>query len=193
MTFGFALLTAGTILMYSGWTNSSIPDVLKGLAVRKGGAGDTGFVSLFTAPAQGVSEAAEPNTGGGNENIPGAPKGKPTKKEHQLQASHPELKPGVRAVTAIVLARFPGLTITSTTGGTHVSDSLHYQGRAVDLDGSAAEMNKAAKWINRYLAKSLSEGIHNPGLSVGEKKHVPSSYWGSETWQAHRDHIHLGV
>lgn len=66
MTFGFALLTAGTVLVYSGWTNSSIPDVLKGLAVRKGGAGDTGFVSLLTAPATGAKEAGTPNSGGGN-------------------------------------------------------------------------------------------------------------------------------
>lgn len=66
MTFGFALLTAGTVLLYSGWSNSSIPDVLSGIAVRKGGAGDTGFVSLLTAPAQGVKEATTPNSGGGN-------------------------------------------------------------------------------------------------------------------------------
>ena len=60
MTYGLALLTAGTLLVYSGWSNSSIADVLKGLAVRKGGAGDTGFVSLLRAPAEGVGEAVAP-------------------------------------------------------------------------------------------------------------------------------------
>lgn len=191
MTFGFALLTAGTVLVYSGWTNSSIPDVLNGLAVRKGGAGG-GFVSLLMAPAQGVKEGVTPNSGGG-ESLPGAPKGKPAKRERELQKSNPELKPGIRTVAAIVLTRFPGLTITSTTGGTHASNSFHYKGRAVDIGGSQAEMDKAARWIKKYLTKSLEEGIHNPGLSVDSKKQVPSSFWGSETWAAHHDHIHLAV
>jgi hypothetical protein len=64
MTYGFALLTAGTLLLYSGWSNSTIAEVMRGLAVRKGGAGDTGFVSLITAPAAGVGEAIAPNSGG---------------------------------------------------------------------------------------------------------------------------------
>lgn len=71
MTFGFALLTAGTLLTYSGWTNSSIPEVLQGLAVRKGGAGDTGFISLITAPVAGVKEAATPRSGGGDTSVRG--------------------------------------------------------------------------------------------------------------------------
>lgn len=192
MTYGFALLTAGTLLVYSGWSNSSIVDVLRGLAVRKGGAGDTGFVSLLTAPAQGAAEAVKP----GGEGLPAIPKGmkgNPTKRERELQRSNPELKPGIRTVAAIVLTRFPGLTITSTTGGTHADNSFHYKGRAVDIGGSQSEMDKAARWINRYLSKTLEEGIHNPGLSVKEKKHVSASFWGSETWGAHHDHIHLAV
>ncbi len=191
MTFGFVFLTAGTLLAYSGWSNSSIADVLKGIAVRKGGAGDTGFVSLLSAPAQGAAEAATPNSGGGN--LPGAPKGKAGKTERELKQSHPELKPGIRTVAAIVLARFPGLTITSTTGGNHAEHSFHYLGRAVDIGGSQGEMDRAAQWINRYLWKTLEEGIHNPGLSVKSKKRVSSSFWGSETWAGHHDHIHLAV
>jgi len=68
VTYGFALLTAGTLLVYSGWSNSTIAEVLQGLAIRKGGAGDTGFISLLTAPATGVKEAVTPGGGGGNSN-----------------------------------------------------------------------------------------------------------------------------
>lgn len=71
MTYGFALLTAGTLLVYSGWSNSTIADVLKGLAVRKGGAGDTGFISMLSAPAQGVGEAVTPRSGGTGPSVGG--------------------------------------------------------------------------------------------------------------------------
>jgi len=106
---------------------------------------------------------------------------------------HPELKPGINAVTATVLRKFPGLSITATTNGTHVSGSYHYKGRAVDLGGSPQEMLKAAAWIGKNLTHILTEGIHNPNLSVKYQKTVPSSYWGSETWAAHANHIHLAV
>lgn len=74
LSAGFALLTVGTVFAYSGWTNSSIPDVLKGLTVRTGGAGDTGFVSLLTAPATGTKEAVTPKSGGGNKGSGGSTK-----------------------------------------------------------------------------------------------------------------------
>lgn len=54
MTFGFAMLTAGTLLVYSGWNNSSIADTLKGLSTRHGGPGDTGFTSLLMGAAPGT-------------------------------------------------------------------------------------------------------------------------------------------
>lgn len=60
MTYGFALLTMGTLFMYSGYTNSSISDVLKGLSSKTRGAGDTGFVALLS----GAGEAVTPGSGG---------------------------------------------------------------------------------------------------------------------------------
>ncbi len=39
-------------------------------------------------------------------------------------------------------ARELGLTVTSTTGGTHAAHSYHYQGRAVDVAGSPAAMRQ---------------------------------------------------
>lgn len=109
-----------------------------------------------------------------------------------LQRQHPELKPGVAKVVETIMHRFPGLTISSTTGGNHVTDSLHYSGRAVDLVGSVHEMKIAAAWISQNLYTLLTEGIHNPGLSVSDGKHVSSSFY-SAVWADHANHIHIGV
>lgn len=109
-----------------------------------------------------------------------------------LQRQHPELKPGVAKVVETIMHKFPGLIISSTTGGVHVSDSRHYEGRAVDLAGSVHEMKLAAVWISQNLYTLLDEGIHNPGLSVAEGKHVSSSYY-SAVWAEHANHIHVAV
>lgn len=111
----------------------------------------------------------------------------------KLLARHPELKPGVAKVTETIMLHFPQLSITATTNGTHVSDSYHYLGRAVDLAGPAQVMDQAATWIEQNLGHVLTEGIHNPGLSIKDKHSVPSSFWGSETWAAHANHIHVAV
>ena len=66
MTFGFAMLTVGTLLLYSGYTNRSMAEVLQGLAVKSsGGPGETGFVSLVN----GTMSAITPGSGG--EGMPG--------------------------------------------------------------------------------------------------------------------------
>ena len=187
MTFGFALLTIGTVLTLSGWSNRSIAEVLQGIVTPQGmGPGENAFVSGTKEVKEGVKEAATGKGTGG-----GVAAG-PSIGGDRSVLNHPELKPGIASITVTVLKRFPGLSISSTTGGTHVTDSYHYKGRAVDLTGSTQEMNKAAKWINRTLVLSLVEGIHNPGLSVDNHKHVPSSFWGSE-WSEHTNHIHLAV
>lgn len=102
------------------------------------------------------------------------------------------LHSGIKNVASYVMEKFPGLSVTSTTGGTHAANSLHYSGQAVDLAGS--NMDGAAGWIRSSgLYKALAEGIHNPNLSIADGKGVPSSYWGSTTWADHIDHIHLAV
>ena len=61
MTYGFALLTIGSLLVYSGWSNNSIADVLKGLGnKRNSGPGDAGFIALLS----GAGNAVKPGTGG---------------------------------------------------------------------------------------------------------------------------------
>lgn len=106
--------------------------------------------------------------------------------------SHPELQPGISSILATVLKRWPDLAITSTTGGGHAENSLHYEGRAADLAASSTYMLKAAAWIHQNLTPALTEGIHNPNLSVKYGHDVPAGYWGASTWADHLDHIHLG-
>jgi hypothetical protein len=186
VTFGFAMMTVGTLLLLSGVRNRSIAEVLEGVfSPKPGGAGE------------GTVETSEPQTtpegGGGTGSGFGGSPAKQKKKEQFLAVSHPELKPGIRAAAAVVMAGFPGLQITATTNGTHANNSYHYKGRAVDLAGSTQEMNRAAKWIAKLMTGTLTEGIHNPGLSVDNHHSVPSSFWGEPTWSEHANHIHLAV
>lgn len=111
--------------------------------------------------------------------------------EKKLASEHPELQPGVRKVVAIILTQFPELTITSTTGGTHATHSLHYEGRAADLAG--ANMDAIGTWIAKNLTSMLTEGIHNPTLAVKNGKAVNGPVFYAEVWAGHVDHIHVGV
>lgn len=106
---------------------------------------------------------------------------------------HPELHAGIASAVQSVLDRFP-LSITSTTRGGHAGGSYHYLGEAADIAGSSGTMNAAAQWIKGSgLASSLTEGIHNPGLSVKFGRAVPSSFWGPAVWGEHANHIHMAV
>lgn len=111
--------------------------------------------------------------------------------EKKLAAEHPELETGVRKVVAIILTQFPEMSISSTTGGTHATHSLHYEGRAADLVGG--NMDAIGTWIAQNLTARLTEGIHRPTLSVAKGQTVPSSYWGAAVWAEHANHIHVGV
>jgi hypothetical protein len=110
-----------------------------------------------------------------------------------VQSAHPELHAGIAQAVERVLARFP-LTITSTTSGGHASGSYHYLGEAADIAGSAGQMYAAAQWIKASgLAGALTEGIHNPNLSVKNQHGVPPSFWGPAVWAEHLNHIHMAV
>jgi hypothetical protein len=43
------------------------------------------------------------------------------------------------------------------------------------------------------MTSRLTQGIHNPTLSVNEGARVSSAFWGEPTWGHHGDHIHLAV
>lgn len=109
-------------------------------------------------------------------------------------ASGGGLQPGISKAMSAVLGKFPGLSVTSTTGGNHAKNSLHYSGNAVDLaSGNYPYMNQAAAWIRKRFGRSLAEGIHNPNLSIKSGQPVSPGFWGADTWAQHANHIHLAV
>jgi Rv2525c-like, glycoside hydrolase-like domain len=108
-----------------------------------------------------------------------------------VKKTHPELRPEIVSVVDQVLARFPDLVITSTSGGNHAANSYHYSGRACDLAG--ADMDAAGQWIHDHLEGTLLEGIHYPNLSVKNKGEVPGGFWGDASWRSHSNHIHLAA
>lgn len=185
MTFIFGSWTLGAALLFSAIKNMSL------LQLAKGETGPGQPASIVDS-TNAEHEAATPGTGaaigkGGNVK----PKGKLTKAQF---AGHPSnVKKPVAALVATILKKFPGLVITATTDGTHAEGSYHYKGRAIDISGDSKTMFEAAAWIHQHFKYLLAEGIHNPNLSVKYHKDVPSSYWGSEVWGEHRNHIHVAV
>jgi hypothetical protein len=114
-----------------------------------------------------------------------------TRPHYMASGGFAGLKPGIASAARRVLARFPALSITSTTGGAHAPGSYHYLGEAADIAGPG--MDQAAAWIKQTMGAGLTEGIHNPNLSIKFGKNVPSSFWGAQTWAGHANHIHLAV
>lgn len=192
MTFGFVLVLAGFILLDAGWKGTTPAGVLKGIT-----AGTHGPGGVLAETGRDVRSAVTGGTSAEETPTSKMPKNlkalKGSEIEKHLAIQHPELKPGIRTVLAVVLHHFPGLVITATTNGEHVSGSYHYKGRAVDIAGSTQYMHEAAAWIAANLTPVLTEGIHNPNLSVKYHHHVSPSYWGSEIWAEHANHIHLAV
>jgi hypothetical protein len=181
MTFAFGSFTLGAALLVSAFKNQSLISLILGQPGTP-------------ISAQGNSQPSVSGTTGvgGGTNAPGSTDvtgGKQT----QFNGHPKNVKPGVSAVVAAIQHQFPQLVVTATTDGVHVTNSLHYQGRAEDLAASSSIMNQAAKWILQNFGSQLAEGIHNPGLSIKNGKTVPSSFWGAVTWQAHRNHIHVAV
>jgi TP901 family phage tail tape measure protein len=101
------------------------------------------------------------------------------------------VQPAIRTLGSIVMGKFPSLSVSSTTGGKHADGSYHYKGQAIDLVGG--NQNNAGSWIGSNLGGYLTEGIHNPTLSVKYGKKVPSSLWGARTWAGHAGHIHMAA
>lgn len=64
------------------------------------------------------------------------------------------------------------------------------------VNASAASRAKLALHIRHNFTPYLAEGIFNSGvkgknLSVKNGKAVSKDYWGTTTWDDHKDHIHI--
>lgn len=100
-----------------------------------------------------------------------------------------------------VIKYFPSAShiyVTSTTGGTHSSTSLHYLGEAIDVS-SASQYYKdeLAKWLYRY-SSHISELIHTnasntAGWYVKNNVKVKKGFYGATLERNHINHVHLGV
>lgn len=78
-----------------------------------------------------------------------------------------------------------GLSVTSTTGGTHVSGSYHYQRRAIDVSGSPKEMKKFFMWARKFKPTEL---FYDP---VGYYYKNGSRIRGAIG--DHSDHVHFAL
>lgn len=115
-------------------------------------------------------------------------------KERDLHAKYPDTHDPVRKVVAKILVANPEMYVTATTGGNHAVNSYHFMGRAYDLGAnSQGPKDRCGKWCNDNISSRLTEGIHNPNLSVKFGNRVSASFWGSSTWSGHVDHVHVAV
>jgi len=91
--------------------------------------------------------------------------------------------------TLVPWANAEGMTITSTTGGNHVSGSYHYQGRAIDVAGSASQMRKFFfDSLQHFGVAQIKELFYDP---VGE--YVDNGRIHSGSIGGHSDHVHLAL
>ena len=82
---------------------------------------------------------------------------------------------------AMHTAREMGLRITSTTGDRHAPHSYHYQGRAVDVAGSAAQM---ARFYDAMRPTNPTELFYDPRGGVKHGRDI-------DAIGGHRDHVHV--
>jgi hypothetical protein len=193
MTFGFALMAVGWILMESGWSNSSISDVLKGISKTtptsySPGAGDTGFISYLTGGASGAvsgaGEAVTPRSGGGGRHVPGAklPVGltvfdgkkcaKWVAKELQWAREHGwggHLISGFRDYQEQVQA------CAETSGPCAEPGKSNHQGKR--FPKGAGDVTEPEK-LEEVLSKKPGRRLHWTGKSIGDEPHFSSGLNG---------------
>lgn len=75
----------------------------------------------------------------------------------------------------------------------HAAHSLHYAHRAADISGLSQNMIRFTTWVAANHGPRLAELIHNPGGSIKNGQTVNSTFWGTTTWNAHANHVHLAV
>ena len=65
------------------------------------------------------------------------------------------LQGGIQNAVSSVLSHFPGLVVTSTTGGTHAKNSYHYRGEAVDFSNGTGKPRMTIGSTKRSLSRTL--------------------------------------
>lgn len=177
MTFVFGLIAVGTVLIYS--------------AVQKnGGESVLQTFSGQTKPnTQAPLEGLAPNTDGSNTND-GQAKTVGTNRSGSGSGLLLQLAKVATSQYSLHVSEYPPY---GPVHPVHAKNSLHYQGRAFDASGSLKNMGAFSAYLRENYTAQLTEGIHNPGLSVKNGKAVPPSFWGITTWVAHANHVHVGI
>jgi hypothetical protein len=75
----------------------------------------------------------------------------------------------------------------------HTSGSYHYKGQAFDASGIEVRMHAFAQFVKQNYGRTITELIHNPGFSIKNGQVVPPSFWGTEVWNGHKDHVHVAI
>lgn len=179
MTFGFALLTIGSLLLYSGYQNSTIAEVLQGLSTKQEGPGETGFASLLS----GAANAVTPGSGGEGPAVNGsAPKGLTTfdgkqvckwvAEELQWARQHGwtgGLESGYRSKQEQAEA------CKHTSGPCATPGKSNHQGTR--FPKCAADVTQAAQ-LEKILSKKPGRKLHYTGKSIGDTVHFSSGLTG---------------
>lgn len=112
-------------------------------------------------------------------------------------AGHNNVDQAVATVVNVIMHQVAGLKVSST-GRTRTAagvpagrdDRVALTGAEAGAHG-AAQMATAAAYAAALLAPYLTEGVHNPGLSVRDGRTVPAGDWGGPAWT--RDKLYLVV
>ena len=103
-----------------------------------------------------------------------------------------EVGSGWQAVTNFLGGQHVPFNVTSTTGGGHAKNSLHYQGKAVDLVSS----NMMQIYNTLFsVGKNLQELIYSPA-GIGIKRGQPvdiKSFYGDAVYKQHFNHVHAAT
>ena len=85
-------------------------------------------------------------------------------------------------------ARAAGITVTSTTSGTHTPTSYHYKGRAVDVAGTADQMRRFFLAALKQFGTRIKELFYDPmGYYIKNGAAIRGAIGG------HGDHVHLAL
>lgn len=171
MTAVIFLVTLGGIMVYSALKGISIPDVMKGVIGNtldpKGG--------FHPGSPQGTGDAN--SSGTGNSDLP-----------HGGTGHYGFRGPHAAALTALadIAQKQFHLTVTSTTGGTHVHGSYHYLGRAFDANGATSDMAAYFDYVAENYGASITELFYDPRGAIKNGKHIPAI-------GGHVDHVHTAL
>jgi hypothetical protein len=81
-----------------------------------------------------------------------------------------------------------GVSVSSTTGGTHAANSYHYQGRAIDVVGSIATLVTFFRQAERLFGSKIKELFFDPmGYYIKNGQKISGAIGG------HGTHVHLAL